>query len=228
MRVHWHRQDLRIPDNRGLAVTDEETVGLFVFDPAALERVAPPRLSFLLDALERLREQYRDRGGDVLIARGEPATVVPEVAAAVDAELVTWCRDYSGFARERDAAVRQALAGRRHRPRVRSRRGPSQTRRDHDQQRRPVQGVHLLFPEVARPREATGGRPDRVVCQHRVGCHGRGRRGPGVRSNTVRARGRCAGGRDPAGRHRNGPRAARVVLCSGYLPVRRPPGLPSR
>jgi deoxyribodipyrimidine photo-lyase len=110
MRVHWHRRDLRIPDNRGLALTDEDTVGLFVFDPAALEKAAPPRLSFLLDALERLREQYRDRGGDVLIARGEPATVVPEIAVAVDAELVTWCRDYSGFARERDAAVRQALA----------------------------------------------------------------------------------------------------------------------
>ena len=109
MRVHWHRRDLRLADNRGIAATDEATVGLFVFDDEALATAGPPRVAFLLAALSALREQYRERGGELMLARGDPSEVVPAVATACDADRVTWCRDYSGFARERDAAVRTAL-----------------------------------------------------------------------------------------------------------------------
>jgi deoxyribodipyrimidine photo-lyase len=117
MRIHWHRQDLRLADNpalvgRGVEGPASETpvVGLFVFDPAVLDKAAPPRLAFLLDGLESLRAGYRERGGELLIARGDPETVVPDIAGELDADLVTWAADYSGLARERDAAVRQALA----------------------------------------------------------------------------------------------------------------------
>ena len=123
MRIHWHRRDLRLADNPALAGqfgngqdnepagvdADTPVVGLFVFDPEVLAHAAPPRLSFLLDALAALQEGYRERGGTVLLARGEPRTVLPVVAGALDAELVSWGADYSGLARERDAAVRQAL-----------------------------------------------------------------------------------------------------------------------
>jgi len=112
MRLHWHRRDLRVADNRGLgAATDgDDAVGCFVFDPRVLEHAAPPRVAFLLDALESLRNEYRDRGGDLLLARGDPREVLPALAGELDAEGVTWGRDYSGLARERDAAVRGALA----------------------------------------------------------------------------------------------------------------------
>ena len=117
MRIHWHRRDLRLADNPALAgQVDTESdshdpvVGLFVFDPELLAHAAPPRLSFLLDALDSLRERYRDRGGRLVLAHGDSRTVVPAVAEGLDADLVTWAADYSGLARERDAAVRQALA----------------------------------------------------------------------------------------------------------------------
>jgi deoxyribodipyrimidine photo-lyase len=110
MRLHWHRRDLRAADNRGLAAADDDTVPVFVFDPAVLDHGAPARVSFMLDALRSLREAYRDRGGDLQVARGDPVEVLPALADEHDADLVTWCRDYSGLARERDAAVRQALA----------------------------------------------------------------------------------------------------------------------
>ncbi|MFO7832581.1 MAG: deoxyribodipyrimidine photo-lyase, partial [Halohasta sp.] len=42
-------------------------------------------------------------------SRADPRKVVPEVASTVDADRVVWNRDYTGLARERDAAVRQAL-----------------------------------------------------------------------------------------------------------------------
>jgi deoxyribodipyrimidine photo-lyase len=117
MRLHWHRQDLRLADNpalmgRGVEESAAETpvVGLFVFDPGVLAHAASPRLSFMLDALDSLRANYRERGGELLLARGDPETVVPDVASELDADLVTWAADYSGLARERDAAVRQALS----------------------------------------------------------------------------------------------------------------------
>jgi deoxyribodipyrimidine photo-lyase len=111
MRLHWHRRDLRVADNRGLAAAaDDRTVPVFVFDPAVLEHGAPARVSFMLDALRSLREAYRERASDLLVARGDPVEVLPALADAQGADLVTWCRDYSGLARERDAAVRRALA----------------------------------------------------------------------------------------------------------------------
>ena len=120
MQLHWHRRDLRGADNRGLAAaaeavdstTDDGVVALFVFDDAVLEHAGAPRVAYLLNALSELRAWYRDRGGTLLIRHGDPAAVVPDVADAIDADRVIWNKDYSGVARERDTAVRQALADR--------------------------------------------------------------------------------------------------------------------
>jgi deoxyribodipyrimidine photo-lyase len=111
MPVHWHRRDLRVPDNRGLAAAAERgpVAPLFVFDDAVLAHAGPPRVRFMLDALAALREDYRDRGGDLLVARGDPREVVPEVAAEHDVGMVTWNRDYSGLAQRRDEAVKETL-----------------------------------------------------------------------------------------------------------------------
>ena len=111
MQIHWHRRDLRVADNRGLAAATDsgDAAGLFVFDPEVLDHGAAPRVSFMLDALHSLRDAYRERDSDLLVAHGDPTEVVPEVASALSADGVTWCRDYTGLARGRDAAVRQAL-----------------------------------------------------------------------------------------------------------------------
>lgn len=111
MELFWHRQDLRVSDNRGLAhAADRGTVApVFVFDREVLDHAAPPRVSYMLDALESLRSAYQERGGDLLIAREDPAEALPGIAEAVGADRVVWNRDYSGLARERDARVRTAL-----------------------------------------------------------------------------------------------------------------------
>jgi len=113
MRIHWHRRDLRIADNRALAGEEIEAAGpvlpVFVFDPAVLNHAGPPRVAFLLDALESLRDAYRERGSDLLVRRGDPAAILPALADEHDATAITWNRDYSGLARDRDAAVRRAL-----------------------------------------------------------------------------------------------------------------------
>jgi len=111
MELFWHRRDLRLADNVGLAAAADrdDVAAVFVFDDAVLAHASDVRVRRLLDGLAALRAEYRDRGSDLLLARGDPETVVPELAGALDAERVVWNRDYSGLARERDAAVRRAL-----------------------------------------------------------------------------------------------------------------------
>ncbi|WP_144798932.1 cryptochrome/photolyase family protein [Halorubrum depositum] len=117
MELFWHRRDLRLADNVGLAAAAERVAGdpddaiapVFVFDDDVLAHASDVRVRRLLDGLAALREDYRDRSGDLLVARGDPEAVLPELAEALDADRVVWNRDYSGLARERDAAVRTAL-----------------------------------------------------------------------------------------------------------------------
>jgi deoxyribodipyrimidine photo-lyase len=111
VRLHWHRSDLRAPDNVGLSAAADAgaVLPVFVFDDDILQYGSPPRVAFMLDALAELRSWYRSRDGDLLVARGDPASVFPALVDEYDADGVTWNVDYSGLARERDERVRDAL-----------------------------------------------------------------------------------------------------------------------
>ncbi|QLC34327.1 deoxyribodipyrimidine photo-lyase [Halarchaeum sp. CBA1220] len=114
MQVFWHRSDLRLHDNRGLAAAadadDGAVVPVFVFDDDVLEHGSDRRVAFMLDALDALRDAYRERGSDLLIRRGDPSSVLPDVAHERGADAVHWNADYSGLAQERDEAVADALS----------------------------------------------------------------------------------------------------------------------
>lgn len=132
MLVFWHRRDLRVADNLGLAaastaaVTDKrpaegdfgggesEQLGpvlpVFCFDDQILSHAGGPRVSYMLDALRDLREQYRSLGSDLVVRSGDASAVIPDVADQYDADRVVWNHDYSGLAEERDDAVRATLS----------------------------------------------------------------------------------------------------------------------
>ena len=132
MQIHWHRDDLRASDNRGLAAAagatnaagDPATTGdapapdagsadgavpVFVFDDGILEHAGDTRVRFMLDSLAALRARYRDRGSDLVVARGDPAAILPDLAAEYGADRVVWNEGYSGLARDRDERVADAL-----------------------------------------------------------------------------------------------------------------------
>ncbi|MFB6220783.1 MAG: deoxyribodipyrimidine photo-lyase, partial [Halolamina sp.] len=112
MQLFWHRRDLRASDNRGLAAAADSpgpTVPVFVFDDDVLDHGSDPRVRFMLDSLAELQERYRESGSNLVVARGDPAAVLPVLAQALDAETVCWNEDYSGLAQERDGRVRDAL-----------------------------------------------------------------------------------------------------------------------
>ena len=111
MHVHWHRRDLRLSDNLPLATLGTgPTVPVFVFDDDVLAHGSPPRVAFMLDALDSLRAAYRERGSELVLLRGDPRTELVRLADACDAQSVGWAREYSGLGRERDEAVADALA----------------------------------------------------------------------------------------------------------------------
>jgi len=68
-------RDLRVHDNPALhaAVADAaEVVPLFVLDDRVLARFgAPNRVAFLLDALADLRHALVERGGGLVVRRGD-------------------------------------------------------------------------------------------------------------------------------------------------------------
>jgi len=112
MTLFWHRRDMRASDNRGLSAAADDgdgVVPVFVFDRDVFEHGSDARVQFMLDSLAELRETYQERESDLVVASGDPAAVLPALAAAVDAETVHWNADYSGLAQERDERVETAL-----------------------------------------------------------------------------------------------------------------------
>ncbi|ADQ67018.1 deoxyribodipyrimidine photolyase [Halogeometricum borinquense DSM 11551] len=111
MHLHWHRRDLRVSDNHGLVTAADagDVVPVFVFDDDVLAHAGAARVRFMLDALARLRETYRERDSDLVVVRGDPTEELPRLAAEYDADGVVWNKDYSRLARTRDEAVRRAL-----------------------------------------------------------------------------------------------------------------------
>jgi deoxyribodipyrimidine photo-lyase len=115
--LFWHRRDLRLADNLGLAAAAAATpavTGLFVLDPAILAdpAMAPARIWFLCESLRELAARWSAAGSRLLILRGPPAELVPLAARAVGAAVVAWNRDVEPYGRERDRRVAAALQAR--------------------------------------------------------------------------------------------------------------------
>jgi len=110
--VLWFRRDLRLGDHPALlaaldsAGPDGTVLPVFVFDERLWEPSGDPRRRFLLDCLEELREQT---GGALVLRSGDPARVIPQLAAEVGAGSVHVSADAGPYGRQRDDAVERAL-----------------------------------------------------------------------------------------------------------------------
>lgn len=118
MTVLWFRRDLRLSDHPALlaaiagAGPDGEVVGAFCLDPRLWRPAGDNRCAFLVGTLRALDD---DLGGNLLVRGGNPAEVVPELAAEVSATAVFVSADFGPYGAERDdrVAERLAAAGRR-------------------------------------------------------------------------------------------------------------------
>jgi len=110
MHIFWHQRDLRIRDNRGLAAAaaDDTVLPVFVVDPAVRRAVGDRQWAFWLAGIRALRQQYRERGSDLLVRVGDPATALAAVRDEYDADRVYYNEHYRPVRRERQRAVDEA------------------------------------------------------------------------------------------------------------------------
>ncbi|MBF9222328.1 cryptochrome/photolyase family protein [Hymenobacter ruricola] len=114
--LFWHRRDLRIHDNAGLAAalaSGLPVVPLFIYDQDILDYLpskADARLTYIFDAVERLAEQTAAAGGTFLARYGQPRAVLEQLVQEFEVAAVHTNEDYEPYARERDTAVGEMLA----------------------------------------------------------------------------------------------------------------------
>ena len=112
--LFWHRRDLRLADNLGLAAVSAitpEVMGVFVLDPAELEHptMAPARRWFLLESLRELQQRWRQAGSQLLLLEGNAIELLPRLAQQLRAAGVAWNRDVEPLVRQRDRELATAL-----------------------------------------------------------------------------------------------------------------------
>lgn len=112
--LFWHRRDLRISDNVGLAMARQRSpkvVGVFCLDPKILqgEDMADVRVDYLLGCLKCLQDRYVAAGSQLLILQDNPVDAIPKLAKAIATRQMFWNWDVEPYAKTRDNAMIAAL-----------------------------------------------------------------------------------------------------------------------
>ena len=112
--LFWHRRDLRLADNIGLAAAYEKTskiVGLFCLDTNIFNRddLAASRVTYMIGCLQELQKSYRDLGSDLLILQNSPEIAIPTLAEALEVDSIYWNLDVEPYSQTRDEKVREGL-----------------------------------------------------------------------------------------------------------------------
>jgi deoxyribodipyrimidine photo-lyase len=112
--ICWLRRELRLQDNLALhaAIATRKPVAVvYIFDPKILSsnRIAPARVAFMLQAMKALDEELKELGTHLLMRKGDPNKVLPQLASDLNADTVFFNLDYTPYARKRDDAVQKAL-----------------------------------------------------------------------------------------------------------------------
>jgi deoxyribodipyrimidine photo-lyase len=118
LAIVWFRRDLRVDDHPAMAHALDRyrrVVPVYVLDDRILAGrwPSPNRRWFLAGALRSLADELERRGATLVVKRGDPAEIVPDLATELAASAVVASRDYSPYGRRRDEAVRAALESRR-------------------------------------------------------------------------------------------------------------------
>ena len=102
------RRDLRIEDNTGLIFAlqcSDVVIPAFIFTPEQIEH-NPFRsdhcLKFMIESLQDLENQLKEKGGKLFFFKGKPEEVVRTCKRELNIEGLIVNRDYTPYSRERD------------------------------------------------------------------------------------------------------------------------------
>jgi len=110
--LFWFRDDLRLSDNPALraAIDRGPLICLYVLDTSADRRPLGGAARWWLSrSLTALSEAISVKGGELLVLRGDPAELLPDVVERTGSSYVTWNRRYDGAAIALDKALKSRL-----------------------------------------------------------------------------------------------------------------------
>jgi deoxyribodipyrimidine photo-lyase len=112
--ILWFRQDLRLADNPALAAAaaaGTPVLPVYILDTAATPwQPGGASRWWLHHSLAALRDELRRRyGSDLLLLRGDPATLLLRLAHETGARMAVWNRCYEPAAIARDTAIKAGL-----------------------------------------------------------------------------------------------------------------------
>jgi deoxyribodipyrimidine photo-lyase len=112
--IWWIRRDLRLADNPALLAALEvarQVAPVFVLDEKLLQSPynSPRRQAFLLHGLYRLDEDLRERGGRLIVRRGDPLIELANLLHESGAGGIFAEADHSPYARQRDERISAEL-----------------------------------------------------------------------------------------------------------------------
>jgi deoxyribodipyrimidine photo-lyase len=111
MHIFWHQRDLRIPDNRGLALAAKNgpTLPVYIVDTDMLRQIGKRQRAFLMNGVRQLKRRYRELGSDLLLRAGTPAETLESLRSEYDADRVYYNRHYRPARQNRQRAVDSAV-----------------------------------------------------------------------------------------------------------------------
>lgn len=112
--IVWFRQDLRIADNPALAwasSTARPLLLIYILEDADQQTWGAGSASkwWLYGSLEALGDEIARLGNQLVLRRGDPLDVIPELARTIGGSGVAWNRCYEPHAVGRDTALKQTL-----------------------------------------------------------------------------------------------------------------------
>lgn len=113
--IFWFRRDLRLDDNKGLIKALNSgfpLLCLFVFDRNILDKLADKddaRLSFIFQAVQRLKVLLREKGSDIRVVYDTPESAFKSLLNTYEVQAVFANEDYEPYARKRDRAIKELL-----------------------------------------------------------------------------------------------------------------------
>jgi len=114
--IHIFRRDLRLEDNtalNALAHEVDEIVPVFILDPRQTSEHpyrSTPGLQILVESLEELDQTFRERGSELHLRVGNAEEVVAALLSELQPHAISFNKDYTPFACERDALIEKCAA----------------------------------------------------------------------------------------------------------------------
>lgn len=109
-QILWFRRDLRISDSAILAAAKDEVLPIFIFDKNILDNLQQDdkRISFIFDAVSKLKLELKTLNLDLAIFYGEPVEIFEELKKSNFDEILTSV-DFDSYAKKRDEQISNIL-----------------------------------------------------------------------------------------------------------------------